>query len=794
MILQRLKRSIYPPLSADPEKDVSIKLLYGLMYVTFTVAVLYRIIHPLISEKPKNVYYSFYIIPTAVIICHLLAKSGRVKLGANIMIFLQWLALCIVSMREGGVYATSFSQFMIIIVLASLVLGQGGALFYALLSFCTGLLSIYLKSRGMIPAPNFPTGEWSAFIGNSVGFFMSWILMKFGLSGLSKIREELSRAQIHAKLGGVTLNLETKEVTLTKEYRIMLGDKTAKGSITMLMDQFIAKYVEGDDKERIVSALIEGAKHFNDPSYSTEFIFRAKGDDGKTRYILAKGKYKDSIMGYGTGQDITEKHIAGEEIKASQELFSKVFKLSPYATSISNYEDGRYVDINDGFTELLGFTREEAIGRTSVELGIWLTSEEREYFKEKIKKDGFLYNEEVTFRAKDGSYIQVEFSTRFTVIDGEKRMINMVKDVSSKKEAAELRVLNNEISSQNELIAKQKAELESTLEYLQKTQNQLILSEKMASLGQLVAGIAHEINNPIGVIRAANESVKNHFDRVLDRMQEAASVLENLGNEAKIEFQTLLKKGRAYQEIIPPKEVRAKTKILEARLKEFGISEARNIAEGLVEAGLEAALEDFPKLFIGEKIQQVIQYALDEIQASRSSKLVDMSVDRTSKIVYALKNFSHFSNGGPKAPVDIRESIDTVLTIYQNQLKSGIEIIKEYDAGIPVVPGYSDDLLHVWTNLIYNAAQAMGFKGILKINVGSGGGKDHICVRISDNGPGIPETIQERIFEPFFTTKAPGEGSGLGLDIVKRIVENHGGSIGFETSPKGTAFLVTLPQ
>ncbi|TGN02767.1 PAS domain-containing sensor histidine kinase [Leptospira dzoumogneensis] len=793
MNLQRLKRSIYPPLSADPEKDVSIKLLYGLMYVTFTVAVLYRIIHPIISEKPKNAYYSFYLIPTAVILCHILAKSGRIKLGAHIMIFLQWLALCIVSLREGGVYATSFSQFMIIIVLASLILGQVGSLFYALLSFFVGLLSIYLKSKGMIPAPSYPAGEWSAFIGNSVGFFMSWILMKFGLSGLSKIREELSRAQIDAKLGAIILNLETKEITLSKEYRIMLGDKTAKGSTTIFMDQFLEQYVEGEDKQRIPVILAEGARHFNDPSYSTEFVFRAKGDDGKTRYILAKGKYKDSIMAYGTGQDITEKHIAGEEIKASQELFSKVFKLSPYATSISNFDDGRYVDINDGFTELLGYTREDVIGRTSVELGIWLDAAEREHFKEKIKKDGFLYNEEVTFRAKDGRMIQVEFSTRFAMIDGETRMINMVKDISSKKEAAELRILNNEISAQNELIAKQKAELESTLDYLQKTQNQLILSEKMASLGQLVAGIAHEINNPIGVIRAANESVKSHFDRVLDRMQEAASVLENLGSEAKIEFQTLLKKGRAYQEIIPPKEVRAKTKILESRLKELEIFEARNLAEGLIEAGLETALEDFPKLFMGEKIQQVIQYALDEIQASRSSKLVDMSVDRTSKIVYALKNFSHFSNGGPKAPVDIRESIDTVLTIYQNQLKSGIEIIKEYEVGTPIVPGYSDDLLHVWTNLIYNAAQAMGFKGILKINVGNRE-KDKICVKISDNGPGIPESIQERIFEPFFTTKAPGEGSGLGLDIVKRIVENHGGTIGFETSSDGTAFLVILPQ
>ncbi|TGL63285.1 ATP-binding protein [Leptospira sarikeiensis] len=792
MILRRIKRFFAPPLSADPEKDVSIKLLYGLMYITFGVAVIYRIIHPIISEKPKNAYYSFYIIPSAVILCHLLAKSGRIKLGANILIFLQWLAICVVSMREGGVHATAFSQFMVIIVLASLVLGERGALVYTILSFISGLVSIFLKSKGYIPSPVHPSGEWSAFIANSVGFFMAWILMKFGLSGLFKIREELSRAQIDAKLGGLIMNMESQEVTLSKEYRIMLGDTKAKESLTLPMSRFIEKYVEGEDKMKVPAVLSEGLKNFDDPSYYVEFIFKAKGDDGKTRYILAKGKYKDPIIGYGTGQDITEKHIAGEEIKASQELFSKVFKLSPYATSISNFEDGRYVDVNDGFIELLGYSREELIGKTSVELGIWLNADERERFKDKIIKDGFLHNEEVIFKTKDGRLLQVEFSTRFAIIDGEARMINMVKDVSSKKEAQELRVLNNEISAQNELIAKQKAELESTLEYLQKTQNQLILSEKMASLGQLVAGIAHEINNPIGVIRAANESVKSHFDRVLDRMQEAASVLESLTSEAKKEFYSLLTKGRSYQEIIPPKEVRAKTKILETKLKTLGMFESRNLAEGLVEAGLEDAVEDFPLLFRGEKVSQVLQYALDEILASRSSKLVDMSVDRTSKIVYALKNFSHFSNGGPKASVNLKESIDTVLTIYQNQLKSGIEIIKEYEE-IPSVPGYSDDLLHVWTNLIYNAAQAMSFKGVLKIKV-CNKDKNSIQVRISDNGPGIPESIQERIFEPFFTTKAPGEGSGLGLDIVKRIVENHGGLVGFETSPEGTSFLITLPK
>ncbi|TGK07394.1 PAS domain S-box protein [Leptospira semungkisensis] len=791
MVFSKLKKILSPPIHTDAEKAVSIRLLYGLMYVTLLVAVLFRIIHPLVSP-PKDVYYSFYLIPAAVLVCHILAKTGRIRLGAHLLILLEWLSLLLVMKKEGGVHATAFSLFMVMILLASLLLGNFVALMYSVASFAAGVLSIFMMERGSIAPPTLP-GHWAALVGNSIGFFVTLILMRFGLGGLNRVRQELSQAHITAKLGGWILNVDTLVLTLTKEYRVLLGDKDAKESVTLSFDSFLEKYVEEEeDRKRIVLVLNEALNYREDPNYSADFVFRARGEDGKQRYILVNGKYKDNSLAFGTGQDITEKHLAEEEIKSSQELFSKVFKLSPYASSISNFEDGRYIDINDGFTRLMGYTREEAIGRTSIELGIWADPKARDLFKEKIAVDGFLFNEETLFQAKDGRIFTAEFSTRFAMIDGEARMINMVKDISERKEAEQLRILNNEISAQNELIEKQKKELEEALAYQQKTQNQLILSEKMAALGQLVAGIAHEINNPIGVIRAANESVKNHFLRSLDRMQAAYSVLENLNPETAEDFAYLLTKGRLYEEILPPKEVRAKTKILEAKLKELGIEESRNLAEGLVEAGLENAMEDYPKLFQGKKTKEILQYALDEILANRSSKLIEMSVDRTSKIVYALKNFSHFRTGGPKSEVNLKESIDTVLTIYQNQLKSGIEIVKEYDH-TPAIQAYSDDLLHVWTNLIYNAAQAMNFKGVLKIKICKPK-IESIQIRISDTGPGIPESIQDRIFEPFFTTKAPGEGSGLGLDIVKRIVENHDGSIHFETSADGTTFFVNLPN
>ncbi|TGK61611.1 PAS domain S-box protein [Leptospira wolffii] len=792
MIRETLRKILSPPIYMDAEKAVSVRLLYGLMTVSFSVSVLFRIVHPFVADKPKDTYYSFYIIPSAVLFCHALAKFGRIKLGTHILVFLQWLALSIVMLRETGVYAVAFSLFMVVITLSSLLLGNWVALAYTVGSILVGFCSVYFRMHGWIkPLPPMP-GEWAVLTGNAIGFFMILILLRFGLGGFKKVREELSKAHIGAKLGSWSLDTSNLELTLSKEYRILLGETKARESVSMSFDSFLSTYVEEEEREKLREILANARRNREDRNFSVEFIYRAKGADGKIRYILTKGKYNDSFMGFGTGQDITEKHIAEEDLKTSQELFSKVFKLSPYATSISNYEDGKYLDINDGFTKMFGYTREDAVGTTSVELGLWPDPEVRDRYKEKIIKEGVLLNEETFFRAKDGRLILSEFSSRFVVIDGTMRMINIVKDISARKEAEELRSLNNEISARNELIAAQKKELESTLDNLKKAQNQLILSEKMAALGQLVAGIAHEINNPIGVIRAANESVKSHFHRSMERMEDAASIISRLNEKSKEDFQSLIRKGRYHKDILPPKEARAKTKILEAKLKDLGIAEARNLAEGLVDVGLESALEDYPRLFTGKHTKEVLQYAVDEIQASRSSNLIEMSVDRTSKIVYALKNFSHFSGGGPKSEVNLFESVDTVLTIYQNQLKSGIEIVKDYET-LPPIQAYSDDLLHVWTNLIYNAIQAMEYKGTLKIGIQKSGDSE-TQVWISDSGPGIPENIQPRIFEPFFTTKAPGEGSGLGLDIAKRIVENHGGTIRFETSPNGTTFFVNLPN
>jgi len=155
-----------------------------------------------------------------------------------------------------------------------------------------------------------------------------------------------------------------------------------------------------------------------------------------------------------------------------------------------------------------------------------------------------------------------------------------------------------------------------------------------------------------------------------------------------------------------------------------------------------------------------------------------------------LKSYAHFDSKQEKVQANLHDGIETVLTLYQNQLKHGIEVVKNY-GNLPKIVCYPDELNQVWTNLIHNALQAMDYKGMLTIETQQH--EANIVLKFTDNGTGIPPEVITKIFQPFFTTKSAGEGSGLGLDIVRKIVEKHEGTIAVESVPGQTTFTVSLP-
>lgn len=338
-------------------------------------------------------------------------------------------------------------------------------------------------------------------------------------------------------------------------------------------------------------------------------------------------------------------------------------------------------------------------------------------------------------------------------------------------------------------IGLQKEKIEQTFFELQNTQAQLIQSEKMAALGLLIAGIAHEINTPLGAIRA---SASNILNTLLQTLGELPGFTKSLDRESEICFFTLLKISLLKEVSVSPKEERTYRKELIKKLDEQNFEDSETIADFFVDMGIYDDFTPFVHILRQENYLTILQMAYKLSSMYRSSVTINTATDKASKVVFALKNFAHFDTSGVRVKSNIINGIDTVLVLYQNLLKHGIELVKNYSE-IPETMCFPDELNQVWTNIIHNAIHAMKNKGTLTIDVCHEPVNHEIRVSFTDTGCGISADNQKKIFQPFFTTKAQGEGSGLGLDIARKIVEKHNGRISFESVPGKTTFFVFLP-
>ena len=332
--------------------------------------------------------------------------------------------------------------------------------------------------------------------------------------------------------------------------------------------------------------------------------------------------------------------------------------------------------------------------------------------------------------------------------------------------------------------------LKTTLQHLRHTQDQLIQSEKMAALGKLVASIAHEINTPIGAVQSSINNIDHALRKILRNLP---TFFQSLSEERRQDFFTLL--GVALQEKPPLsiKEEGRRQRALLHRLHDSGLKCPPNIADMLVNIGVDADIAPYLPLLNDPHHVRIIEMLYHLVGLQESTDTIMLATKRATKIVFALKTYARrqtTATHGQMLRENVVDGIETTLTLYRNYLKRGIEVVRHY-GDVPEIPCYPDELNQVWTNLIHNAIQAMDYHGTL--TVGSTQQNGDLIVSISDTGKGIPAEMQSHIFEPFFTTKPVGEGTGLGLDIVKKIIVKHRGSINVTSRPGATTFCVHLP-
>jgi signal transduction histidine kinase len=341
-------------------------------------------------------------------------------------------------------------------------------------------------------------------------------------------------------------------------------------------------------------------------------------------------------------------------------------------------------------------------------------------------------------------------------------------------------------------------ELGKTLADLRDTQSQLILSERLAGLGLLVAGVAHDINSPSAAIRGSVDAMGEIATRLARHLRDLAAL--DVPEDRRIALTAWVETrgvALAAQRLPTGAVVRRAAKSLRAGLEEGGIGGADALARDLSEVGLDG--EDVPSfLAVIEGLPEGVAaatagYLVEYVHLHRNVSTIGSAIARIQRIVGALKTYSHLDQTATSVDADIHEGIETTLVILDYQLR-GITVSRSYGE-LPRVPIYTDELNQVWTNLIQNAVHALEGEGSIAIETAEErrGERSGVVVRIIDDGPGIPSEVMPRIFEPFFTTKAKGEGTGLGLGIVKRIIDKHAGEVTCESSPGRTAFLVWLP-
>lgn len=323
---------------------------------------------------------------------------------------------------------------------------------------------------------------------------------------------------------------------------------------------------------------------------------------------------------------------------------------------------------------------------------------------------------------------------------------------------------------------------------------QIQQDEKMMALGKLSAGLAHELNNPAAAIVRGSDMLKKHLQLQPETFKKVMSI-QMTPEEVDVV------NGKMFEALAHPKpsyglmERTDKEDELTEWLDDKKIENSFEIAENFVEYGFTIELmEDFGSHIPANYLSPVFNWINNNLVTDKMVNDIQEASGRISELVKSVKNFTHMDRGTDMQYADVHAGIRNTLTMLNHKIKkNSIEVVENFDLGIPEVKAFIGELNQVWTNIIDNAIDALEETKDRRLEIATRKDGDFVEVRFIDNGPGIPPDIKSQIFDPFFTTKEIGKGTGLGLDVVKRIIDQHHGSIKVNSEPGKTEFIFCFP-
>ncbi len=638
---------------------------------------------------------------------------------------------------------------------------------------------------------------------------------------LEKAKQEIQKNQERYEftldntgIGLWELDINNQEVYWDKQAQKIFGVNVTN-PIARTVAGTVIHQEDIDEIDDNIEMMIQGKLESYEKSYRTVPI------EGKTRFlhtraILMRDENQNPMRIFGIIQDVTKqkeyeqiieeqnKDLAASEQelrKGIREMFHMQQDLAYQKQQIEQIFDAvpamiyqfrrdsegnvSFPLVSKGSKFILGIDPKTILNNKSTEIFEAIHPEDLLGFKSSVKQSTETMQKwESELRLlKDGKETWVHATSKPTHMDdGGITWTGIMQNIDNLKET------EFKVQEQNK-------ELQKTLNQLRETQSQLIHNEKMTTLGQLVASIAHEINTPLGAIRSSAGTI---FKMLKSTFSDLPKTLKLLSEKQLDDFNKIIEKAAEINNIYSSREKRSMKYKLIAEFDDRDIHQADRIADILVDTGLNEYQELYEPFLELPQAMDIFHSIYKISTIMKSNATVRIATEKASKIIITLKNFSRQDHTGEKKPTNINKSLENTLILYQNKLKYGIEVVRKME-DLPLINAYEDELAQVWTNLLHNAIQAIDKsttrKG--KIYLTTQKQENKILISVRDTGAGIPDEVQQKIFDAFFTTKPAGEGTGLGLNIVRKIIEKHDGKIWFETENigenTGTTFFVELP-